>query len=96
MLKLSDRMTAPTDYLKIYPPPPNFREIYKCFIKEISVAWYTKVCSMSLHPRDLYLGITLFAPVQRLLENCLLDLSGRENQYPLVATSTYLFTMITT
>jgi hypothetical protein len=55
-------MTAPAEYLKIYPPPP-----------EISVTWRTKVLSVSLPPRDLCRGITLFAPVPRLLEIYLFD-----------------------
>jgi hypothetical protein len=42
-------MTTLTEYLKIYSPP-NFREVYKCFNKEISVTWHTTVLPMSLPP----------------------------------------------
>jgi hypothetical protein len=49
-------------------PPPHFRELYKCFNKEISVTWLAKVLPILLPPRELYLVITLFAPVQILLE----------------------------
>jgi hypothetical protein len=43
-------MTAFIEYLKIHSPPPNSREVYKCFNKAISVTWHTKV---SLPPRVL-------------------------------------------
>jgi hypothetical protein len=61
-------MTARTDYLQVHPAPPNIREVYKCLSKEISVMWRTKGLPISLPPRALNLGITLFSPAQRLLE----------------------------
>jgi hypothetical protein len=82
ILKLGDTITAHAEYLKVYPHPPNYREGYKYVNNEISVAWRTKVLPISLLPRDLYLGITLFAPVQALLEIYLFNLTC------LVATST--------
>jgi hypothetical protein len=51
MLKLSDRMTACAEVLKIYSPPPIFLEVLKCFDKDISVL------PISLPTRDLYLSI---------------------------------------
>jgi hypothetical protein len=54
-------MTAPTKCVKIYSLPPNSREIYKCFNKDISVTWRTKELPISLPPGYLYLGISLLA-----------------------------------
>jgi hypothetical protein len=51
----------------LHPPPPNFREVYECLYDEISVPRCTNVLSICLLQEFLYLGITLFAPVQRLL-----------------------------
>jgi hypothetical protein len=51
MLKLSDSISVPTEYLKIYSPLLNFREVYKCFNKEISVMWRIKVLPVSLPPK---------------------------------------------
>jgi hypothetical protein len=50
-------------------PPRKFREVYKCFHKEIFVTWLIEILPISLHlwDLDLYLGITLFAVVRRLL-----------------------------
>jgi hypothetical protein len=49
-------------------PYSNFQDVYKCLIKEISMIWHTKVHPVSLPPRDLYLSITVFASIQRMLE----------------------------
>jgi hypothetical protein len=53
MLKLSDNMTARPECLKIYLPLRDFREVYECFSKEMSVTWLTKVLPISLPPRDI-------------------------------------------
>jgi hypothetical protein len=51
---------------------PNLQEVYKCFNKDISMTRPTEKFPISLTPGDLYLGITLFAPLQTLLKNCFL------------------------
>jgi hypothetical protein len=67
----------PTECLIKYIPPPNFREIYESFNMEFSVTWRSKVLPVSLSARDLYLDVTLSAPVRRLLETYLFT-----TQYP--------------
>jgi hypothetical protein len=72
MLKLSDSMTAHTECLKIYPPTPNFQEVYKCFSKEISMMWHTKALPVSLPPRDYIICFNMVT-TQLLLSNTFLD-----------------------
>jgi hypothetical protein len=85
MLKLSDNVTARPECLKIYLPLRNFQEVYECFNKEISVTRLTKLLPISLPPRDIISGLH---NLLQLLKIYLFDLSGRDNQCPLVATST--------
>jgi hypothetical protein len=80
ILKLTESMTAPTESLKVCPPPPNFRKVYKYFYKEISVTWRAEVFQF-LHHKEIFTSTLhyMFQFKGCCRHTCLLDLSGRNN-----------------